>query len=584
MYREFVLLKHNKKLKYDTSELEINFDFDSIESDKLIVYTFCDFIKKVQTKWQRIITVDATTRFINEVESDIAIVGMRSNSPFYANIIWDLAHQLHVGNKLYVIENNPCDSILDTDYYRDAFQLIEHSNAYRVYEKVAKLRIEKNRGLSSWTFGIPVGPEEPTIINYCVSRILGLGIDDLEIILCGRPHKDFKYFDKVKIVGEDIPAPPLHITRKKNEIVKNATKDNLCILHDRVLLPSDFLKAMGKFGDMFPLVAFQSIYFSDYCNLIPRRYSDFNVLIRNFSDYQPDDTIEKSKLKYEFCKHGCAYQHVLQADFGRQYLTGSLYICKRELWSFCPQDEEYYWDEYEDVEFGLRASRKGIPSIINPFAFTQSINARSPIHFFGNLPVKTIDGKHKAVRSSTEIIPFLQRKPILRVTEEMARNKMIHFAIKYGVDEGVIRKITSLKLNGNSRYRMIFDVVMKSRINNWQSVEYVNDYFNMLMHESVPDNEKSKIIRSFKTEPDLYKKKMILLNHPFVLNQLSNGFTQKVFLKRNEDIFTNKSYIHTITSFLTAFSLKYFSRGLYFKLPVSEIAKMIIDTTPFREE
>lgn len=584
MYREFVLLKHNKKLKYDTSELEINFDFDSIESDKLIIYTFCDFIKKVQTKWQRIITVDATTRFINEVESDIAIVGMRSNSPFYANIIWDLAHQLHVGNKLYVIENSPCDCILDTDYYRDAFQLIERSNSYRVYEKVAKLRIEKNRGLSSWTFGIPVGPEEPTIINYCVSRILGLGIDDLEIILCGRPHKDFKYFDKVKIVGEDIPAPPVHITRKKNEIVKNATKDNLCILHDRVLLPSDFMKAMSKFGDMFPLVAFQSIYFADYFNLIPRRYSDFNVLNRNFSDYQSDDTIEKNKLEYAIGKHGCSYQHALQADFGLQYLTGSLYICKRELWSFCPQNEEYYWEEFEDVEFGLRAARKGVPSIINPYAFTQSINSRSIMHFFGKIAIKTMDSKFKTVRSLTEIVPFLQRKPIFRLTEETARNKMIHFAIKYGVDQRLIRKINSCKLDGNRRYRMVFDIVMGSRINNWQSTTYVNDFIGMLIHESIPDDHKSKIIRCFQNESDSYKKKVTLLSHPFLLNQLSNGFTQKVFLKRSKDIFTNKSYIHTITSFLTAFSLKYFSRGLYFKLPVSEIAKMIIDTTPFREE
>lgn len=583
MYREFVFLRHNKKLKYGTSDLQVDVDFDSIESDKLIVYTFCNFADNIPKNKQKIVNVDATTRFIDEIDCDVAVVGLRSNSPFYANIIWDLVHQLHVGKRIYIVESGIYDSIIETNYYNNAFKLIEHSNTYRVYEKVSELIIEKNRGLSSWTFGIPVGPEEPTILNYCVKRILDLEIEDKEIILCGRPHKNFKYFDKVKIVGENISAPPVHITRKKNEIVRNATKDNLCILHDRVLLPSNFMRAINDFGDMFPLMAFQSIYFADYYNLIPRRYSDFNVLNKNFCDYQPDDKIDKNKLSYAFAKFGCSYQHCQQADFGMQYLTGSLYICKRELWSFCPQDEEYYWDEFEDVEFGLRASRKGIPSIINPFAFTQSINARSIIHFFGSIQIKTISGQYRVVRSMTEAIPLLQRKPIFRVTEDVARSKMVTFARKYNVDEDAIRKIHTCHLSGNRRYKLIFDIVMKSKVDNWQSITYINDYFSLLLYEDINIKFKSNIIKDFQNATDSYSKKMVLLSHPFLLNQLSNSFRQRAFLKRSEELFTNKSSIHKVTSFLTAFCLKYFSRGLYFKLSVAEIAKMITDTTPFRE-
>ena len=92
------------------------------------------------------------------------------------------------------------------------------------------------------------------------------------------PHPDFKYFDKVRIVGTDIPAPPVHITRKKNVLAQEARYENLCIIHDRVLLPSNFWSAMVAFGDHYPFTGLQSFYFVDKHNLIPRKYSDFNSI------------------------------------------------------------------------------------------------------------------------------------------------------------------------------------------------------------------------------------------------------------------------------------------------------------------
>ncbi|HCO1706362.1 TPA: hypothetical protein N7M34_003087, partial [Escherichia coli] len=108
MYREFVFLRHNKKLKYGTSDLQVDVDFDSIESDKLIVYTFCNLAGNIPKSKQKIVNVDATSRFIDEIDCDVAVVGLRSNSPFYANIIWDLVHQLHVGKRIYIIESGIC--------------------------------------------------------------------------------------------------------------------------------------------------------------------------------------------------------------------------------------------------------------------------------------------------------------------------------------------------------------------------------------------------------------------------------------------------------------------------------------------
>ena len=583
MCRKYILLKHNKRLKNNHPAQRGDFDFDSIISERLKIYTFSPLNDFLQQKEKQTIIIDATTRFTDNDNSDVAIVDFQSSSPLYANIIWDLAHQLQIGNRIFVIEKNSHGCILDAEYYSDSFELIENNNNYKTYQKKSHLKIEKNRGLTSWSFCIPVGPEEPTALNCCVKRILELNIDDLEIILCGRPHENFRYFDNVKIVGEDIPAPPVHITKKKNELVKSATKDNVCILHDRVLLPSDFIQAVNNFGDMFPFVGFQSIYFADYHNLIPRRYSDFNVLHKKFNTYQRGDTVDKTELSYAFSKYGCSYQHCQQSDFGLQYLTGSLYICKRALWEYCPQNESYYWDEFEDVEFGLRASKKGIPSIINPYAFTQSINARSIIHFYGSIQAKTICGKVKSARSITEIIPFLRRKPIFRVTDDIARRKFFDFAKKYNVGDDVIRKINTIPLSGNNRYKLIFDIVMKSEIKNWQADLYVNDFFKMLLHEDINISFKTKIIESFKKTSGSYNKKMTLLRHPFLLNQVSNSFSQNAYMKKADDLLVYRKEISNLNSYLTAFGIKYFSKTFYFKLSVAQISKMITDTTPSRD-
>lgn len=582
MCRDVILLKHNKKLKLKSLDSSVGFDFDSISNDQLTIYTFSSLNEKLNKKVSKEIKVDGTTRFTDKHQTDIGIVNFRSMSPFYANIIWDLAHHLEVGKKIFVIEMNECDCVLDSGYYSSAFKLIEKNNNFRVYEKTESLAIEKNSGLSSWTFGIPVGPEEPTVLNCCVARILELGIDDFEIILCGRPHRDFKYFDKVKIVGEEITAPPVHITRKKNEIVRNATKDNLCILHDRVLLPLNFLRSMENFGDLFPMVGFQSVYFTDYLNLIPRRYSDFGVLNSSLGDKNREIIVDKDNLPYQLMKTGCTSQHCQCADFSLQYLTGSLCITKRELWLFCPQNEDYYWDEYEDIECSIRASSYGIPVVVNPFSLTQSMNARSIIHDFGSTSVRKVDGGITLARSITELLPFLKLKPLFRITEDEARRRFYLFAKKYSLSESILLSINTSSLDGISRYKLIFEMVMQSTITDWNVESYINDFCSLLLHEDMPPIFKERLKNHFYEENDAYSKKMLFLKHTFVLNQLSYSLTQSLYLKRTDDIFITKRFIHNVSALVLAFYWKFFSKIYYFNLSVKELSIVIINTTPFK--
>ena len=62
--------------------------------------------------------------------------------------------------------------------------------------------------------------------------------------------------------------------------------------------------------------------------------------------------------------------------YGNAYLMGSLYIFKKSLWGFVPQNEKLFWAEFEDLEQGFYAYNSGIPSRINPYAYTQTLFAR----------------------------------------------------------------------------------------------------------------------------------------------------------------------------------------------------------------
>ncbi|PIJ42142.1 hypothetical protein BOM24_13100 [Tatumella sp. OPLPL6] len=70
---------------------------------------------------------------------------------------------------------------------------------------------------------------------------LDLEIPHKEIILCGKPHADFKYFQYVEVIDDEGDGKSNHLTKKKNLLVKSANYENVCILHDRVLLPLNFL-------------------------------------------------------------------------------------------------------------------------------------------------------------------------------------------------------------------------------------------------------------------------------------------------------------------------------------------------------
>lgn len=554
-------------------------DMDNTEN--LTVISFSDCLDRPADETY---IVNGCSRFFIADLQNVALVNVQNDSAFYAHMLWDITHQMPAGGKLYIREKIRCETLLERGYYREAFTESPVSvSGFRVYQKNSPLAASRDKGLTQWSFCIPVGPEEPTFINACVERILQLDIAEKEIILCGTPHPDFRFFEQVKIVGQDIPAPPVHITRKKNLLVESARYPNLCILHDRVLLALNFYQAVQRFGDDYPMTGFQSFYFTDQYNLVPRKYSDFNTIEQDLTKelsitaVTQKDTSLISKLFY-------CYQHPARSQFGHDYLTGSLYICKKSVWQHSPQNEQLYWNDYEDIEQGIRCSYEGIPTIINPWSITQSMNARSVIHYYGYVAVKDYRGNKKMSRCRLEMLPFIPKKPLFRLSDEQARNFIYHFAKKYGASQEILLCISSSAMNGLGRFLLIKKVIKDIKVRLEETSEFLRDFSRWILCEDMAPNELVRVTRVMNSSASPATKKSMLLGCFILNNQLSHSWFFSPFYKNNDDWFIKKRRMICISNFISACYLKYLYWGAYFPMSVMEVARLLNDSTPYQCE
>lgn len=566
-------------IKKPFRHLDIN-EYQGQLAEDTVVITFSKVTLNYPTEK---IIVNGTTRIEEDNLNSVLLHNIQCESPFYAQILWDIAHQLSVEGYLYIEEPIENESLLDRKYYQDSFVFIgKIGDKIAKYQKIMPLLIEKSKGIDQWSFCIPVGGDDPTFLNRCVERIIELDIPEKEIILCGVPHSDFKYADHVQIISDESDGDQVHITRKKNLLAKSAQYENLCILHDRILLPLNFYSAARKFGDHYPITGLQSFYFVDKYNLLPRRYSDFNTITQDLTQELDVQNITKKETSL-ISKLFYCYQHPARSQFGHDYLTGSLYITKKSLWVNYPQNENLYWNDYEDIDYGVRSSTYGIPCRINPWTITQSMNARSVIHFYGYIATNTCRGKLTMARSILEIIPFIRRKPLFRISKEDARKKIYCFGKKYGANSETLLKVASSSMTGISRFMIIRQVINEITVKLSALDEFMNDFSKDILCESMAPNEYENIIRVMFSSASPATKKNALIGSFILNNQLHHSFSSSPFFRNSKDWFIAKTKVSFFCSIVSAVYLKYFYKGIFIPLSVKDTVKVIDETTAWKE-
>ncbi|MEG0866466.1 MAG: hypothetical protein RSG77_05370 [Hafnia sp.] len=559
---KLISLAHERALRYPTCCQ--TFDPASIQVDDPAHTTFISFACGSRP----VRRLSALDRFQEKLMGDV-LLDHFDTSPLAAQLLWDIAHELLVGSKLYLMESHTVADLLGRSYYAEAFREARAEGAtVRCFIKQQALPVEADSGLDSWSFCIPTGDGDPAALNACVSRILSLNLPEYEIILCGRPHQDFLFWQNVSIVGEDIVATPVHITRKKNVLAQAARYPNLCILHDRVLLPVNFAQAVKQFGDAYPFTTFQSFWFADTWLAVPRRYSDAGVVLT-----LPEIDFTQQRITREsvslIASVNMLAKHPARANFGHDYLTGSLCLCKKSVWKHAPQNEHLYWQDYEDIEQALIAAGAGIPSRVNPWSFTLSMSYRSTMHSFGTLTGMKINGQACTQRAPQGVWGF-PRRPHLNITEGEARKRLAVFAKKYACNDVLATQHHSLI--GIRRYCLVAHLLwgakgdMKDLVFDWH--RYV------LCEAGVPSEvEYMQAIMDSMSSPA--RKKLILLRHPSLLRQIYNNPFSMPFTE-NRGLFLKKCSLRQVVgSLLSAVWLKYGYRQVSLRLSLFSLWRLI---------
>jgi len=518
--------------------------------------------------------------------NSICFYGVQSDSPLAPLLLWDAVHFMEIGQKIALVEDTPMPSYLDREYFSRGLKRVHGEDNVAVYEKFATLPAEGDDDLDHWTFGIPVGPEDATVLNAVVKRILELDIPHKEILLCGRPGENFAYFDQVRIVGEDIPAPPVQICKKKNRLAEEAKYNNLVILHDRVFLPRHFGEMVRRFGPRYPLVSMQSLYFDNRLCMHPRRYSDFGIKFGELSHGLTGLHRHSGKASsiapamFSELEHvGFGFANPMRYHLDSSYVTGSMCISRKEVWNMFPQDEALLWIEFEDIEHSLRASEGGVPCRVNPHGISQTITSRPLLN--GAVPVENINGK--ITQREPKYLSFFAKKPLFKISQEIAWRKLRKFSEKYiSKPLDLLIPVGEREISPIAWISLLNLLVQQASFPNTSSAvkEFINDYEKMLIFDQIPYGTKEAILGSFQENHLGAKRDLIFRNAVLLQNMLYQRPLRSWFCMDIHDYFHSCAYSWPGILFSAAKLCIKNGDFFYFKSIFSAI-RCIYNSTPF---
>jgi glycosyltransferase involved in cell wall biosynthesis/radical SAM superfamily enzyme YgiQ (UPF0313 family)/Tfp pilus assembly protein PilF len=198
----------------------------------------------------------------------------------------------------------------------------------------------KGSNEASWTFGIVTNGQRNIWVDELIASILNQNIEEFEIIVCGAYENARMYpITHLSFEGDENRG---WITRKKNMIISRASKHNLCLLHDRMRLDSEWYKGIKRFGTDFVL---------QYCQVL----SIDRQTVHNSATVA---IAEQGKVVMCNLPNGIKQQGM--------WIDGAQIIGKTRALKENPLNEELLIGEGEDVEWSRRVIAKGLEFKFNP--------------------------------------------------------------------------------------------------------------------------------------------------------------------------------------------------------------------------
>lgn len=279
------------------------------------------------------------------------------------HIIKELDILLAVGGEFVVVLVN---SKSHASYFRSRDQVkyefaVSTDGRYRLADaerspddQILTLRYVKTRPvlpagdtLNRWSFGIITDGRKKPLVDRLVRSIASQGIAECEILVCG-PYAfedtaatcSLRLIDDVSHPG-DIRAP---ITAKKNRIIRAAAHNNLCILHDRFVLPPDWHDKFTRYGNHFELLCLPTV---------DDERRRFSVDWMRFSLPLTSRVSRNQSLPY----HEWTDEVIVQ---------GGVIVAKRHVIESFKLDERLHWEELEDMQFSKAAYLHGAFINVDP--------------------------------------------------------------------------------------------------------------------------------------------------------------------------------------------------------------------------
>jgi hypothetical protein len=227
-----------------------------------------------------------------------------------------------------------------------------------IYRKICAV-LPDGDAIDRWTFGIITNGKKPALVAALVESIVRQGIPSYEILICGlhdaalHPDALIRNIEDV-VLEDDVRAP---IAAKKNRIIRGASYNNLCILHDRFFLPDDWYVNFRRYGNQFDILCLPTL---------DRSGRRFSVDWMTFCYPLGKTSTRNAPLRYSRWAPDVIVQ-------------GGVIVCKRHLVSEYGLNETLHWEELEDMHFSKTAYLNGalVGIDVNNFFYSESVNHRA---------------------------------------------------------------------------------------------------------------------------------------------------------------------------------------------------------------